>query len=378
MQCKNKKCLAELPAEAAFCHLCGRKQSAERKYHRRPNNTGSVYRLPGQRSKPWAAAKSGVYIGTYTTRAEAVDAVGKLAGVDLSDRFNLTFADVYEFWRAERCEGANGLTEKGKESYAVAYKHFAGLKDKKFRSLKTADYQKVVDEQIAAEKSRSSTEKDRQLISQLCKWAMREEIITVNYAQFLNLAKSEKVEKPTFNELEITKIEKAAPTSDAAKLVVMLLSTGMRIGELFSLPAIDAHDSYCIGGEKTEAGRNRVIPIRPEGRAYFQYFKRRSGDDRLLVEGYSGNQNARNFRNRDYYDLLKELGVEKKSPHCTRHTYASRAVKEGMPRELLQKILGHADYSLTADVYVHSDTETLVKAVEPVSNLLVVEKSTAR
>ena len=253
-----------------------------------------------------------VYISEHIpTRAEAVDAVGKLAGSDLSDRFNLTFADVYEFWRAERCEGANGLTEKGKESYAVAYKHFAGLKDKKFRSLKTADYQKVVDEQIAAEKSRSSTEKDRQLISQLCKWAMREETITVNYAQFLNLAKSEKVEKPTFNELEVAKIEKAAPTSDAAKLVVMLLSTGMRIGELFSLPAIDVHDSYCIGGEKTEAGRNRVIPIRPEGRAYFQYFKRRSGDDRLLVEGYSGNQNARNFRNRDYYDLLEQLELKK-------------------------------------------------------------------
>lgn len=35
-----------------------------------------------------------------------------------------------------------------------------------------------------------------------------------------------------------------------------------------------------------------------------------------------------------------------------------------MPPEILQKILGHADYSTTANIYVHTDAEELVRAVE--------------
>ena len=48
-----------------------------------------------------------------------------------------------------------------------------------------------------------------------------------------------------------------------------------------------------------------------------------------------------------------EHGIERKTPHATHHTYASRAVKEGLPPEMLQKILGHADYSTTANIYTH-------------------------
>ncbi len=155
----------------------------------------------------------------------------------------------------------------------------------------------------------------------------------------------------------------------------MLLSTGMRIGELFSLPLKNYHETYVVGGSKTEAGRNRVIPIRPEGREHFAYFAEHATGP-LLLSGYTGQKIYANYRNRDYYPLLDRLGIEKKSPHATRHTYTSRAVKEGMPPEILQKILGHADYSTTANVYTHIDIETLVKSVETnsVTNTLLTNE----
>ncbi|MFR9086552.1 MAG: tyrosine-type recombinase/integrase [Oscillospiraceae bacterium] len=53
------------------------------------------------------------------------------------------------------------------------------------------------------------------------------------------------------------------------------------------------------------------------------------------------------------------------------HTYASRAVKEGLSPEMLQKILGHADYSTTANIYTHIDAQTLVDAV---TNTLLINK----
>ena len=61
---------------------------------------------------------------------------------------------------------------------------------------------------------------------------------------------------------------------------------------------------------------------------------------------------------------LDKLGIERKTPHATRHTYASEARKNGMAPEILQKILGHADYSTTANIYVHTDIEELLAAVE--------------
>ena len=143
----------------------------------------------------------------------------------------------------------------------------------------------------------------------------------------------------------------------------MLIYTGMRIGELFTLPLEDYHETYVVGGEKTEAGRNRVIPIRPEGRGYFQYFAKRASGP-LLLSGYTGDRIASNFRRRNYYPLLDRLGIERKTPHAPWHTYASRARKAGMPPEILQKILGHADYNTTANIYVHTDIDELIKSVE--------------
>lgn len=37
-----------------------------------------------------------------------------------------------------------------------------------------------------------------------------------------------------------------------------------------------------------------------------------------------------------------------------------------MQPEILQQILGRSDYSTTANIYVHTDVEELVKAVEKV------------
>lgn len=72
-------------------------------------------------------------------------------------------------------------------------------------------------------------------VTQMSTWAMREEIITTNFAKFVQLPENTKKEKETFTDAEISKLE--ADGSDTAKIILMLIYTGMRIGELFSLAA---------------------------------------------------------------------------------------------------------------------------------------------
>lgn len=355
MQCR--KCKAEIPDDGKFCPYCGTRQEREpRKALKRANGTGTVYKQSGRRRKPWAASKNGVFIGYFETKTAALEALGRLSGRSLDERYNMTFADVFKAWKSEHYKE---LTNSGREQYDNSFKVFSKLHGKKFRELRTADFQAALDPHMS--KSHSTVSKHKQLITQMSKWAIREELITTNFASFVKLPENTKKEKEIFSDADIEKLE--ADGSETAKIILMLIYTGMRIGELFSLPLADYHGNYVIGGEKTKAGRNRVIPIRPEGREYFKYFAEQATGE-LLISGYTGQKVSANFRRRDYYPLLEELGIERKTPHSTRHTYASRARRDGMQPEILQKIIGHANYSTTADNYFHADIDELIKAVE--------------
>lgn len=366
MQCI--KCRAELPNGAVYCPACGKKQAPQqRKRLKRANGTGTVYKLSGRRTRPWVAQKQRVTIGYYETRTEALTALERLSGKDLTERYNMTFEDVYNEWKKEHYRDVGPSAQV---SYDHAYKIFSELKDRKFRSLRTADYQAIIDNH--ANKKNSTVSKYKQLITQMSTWAIREDIITTNYASYVKIPELKKVEKSIFTDEDIEKLRK--DNSEAAMIVLMLIYTGMRISELFELPIAACYDKHVIGGEKTEAGRNRVIPIRPEGRKYFEYFKAKASGE-LLLSGYDGDKIASNFRKRQYYPLLERLGIEKKNPHCTRHTFTTWAVNNGVKPETLQKILGHTKYETTMG-YFHADIDELVSAVElPVTNTLLTKKN---
>lgn len=351
------KCKKELPQGALYCPACGKKQTPEkRKALKRANGTGTVYKVSGRRRKPWAAAKNKVIIGYYEKKTEALDALERLNGKSISDRYNMTFSEVFDEWKVEHYKtiGKSAII-----TYNAAYKIFGPLYNRKFRDLRTADFQGIIDNYISS-KSHSTLNKYKQLLTQMSTWAMREEVCSTNFARFIAIPEQEKKEKAIFTDEDIQKLEDDG--SEPAMIVLMLLATGMRIGELFSLPLANYYGDYVIGGEKTDAGRNRVIPIRPEGQQYFAYFAERATGD-LLLSGYSGNNDIDSYRKREYYSLLKKLGIQRKTPHATRHTYATRAVKEGLAPEVLQRVLGHADYATTANVYTHIDPQTLIASV---------------
>lgn len=370
MECIN--CKKEIPAGSVFCCWCGKKQgAAPKKALKRANGTGTVYKLQGRRTRPWVAAKGKTIIGYFDKKTAALEALARLQGRSIDEIYNWTFKQVYEAWKDEHFRE---IGVKGAESYERAYDVFEPLHDRKFRELRTADYQAIMDKY--RDKSHSLLSKFKQLTTQMSQWGIRQELITTNFASFIKLPENVKKEKEIFSKEDIQKLE--ADGSQAAKLTLMMVYTGMRIGELFRLRTENVHETYVIGGEKTEAGRNRIIPIRSEGRKYFAEFKQRAKDD-LLISGYSGQKVIANFRNRDFYPLLERLGISKKTPHATRHTFASWAVANNIKPELLQKMLGHADYSTTANIYEHFDIDQLVNAIDaPVTNALLTNQKSSK
>ena len=163
------KCAREIPPDSKFCPYCGKPQVPAKKHRKRPNGAGSIVKLSGNRSKPWAAKKAGVLVGTFSTRGEAAKALERITDATINDRYNWTFTQVYEAWKP-----GHDLTvgDDGKKSTVTAYNACTELHDLKFRSLRKSDFQTVLDRLTVEGKSKSTCEKMLQLFGAMSEWAI--------------------------------------------------------------------------------------------------------------------------------------------------------------------------------------------------------------
>lgn len=359
------KCKAPLPEAAQFCPVCGKKQTQERKHRKRANGTGSICKLSGNRAKPWMARKNGISIGTFTTRHDAQKALERLTDVTINDKFNMTFAEVYERWHQEHQREISASMDG---NYRLAYKHCAQLHDMPMRKILRSDCQAAI---IALEmqgKSKSTCDKLRGLLGQLGRWAVDEGILLTNPAENLNTVAKQKSVREIFTEEDIKAIKNSK--LHAADIALILISCGCRPGELFNVPLVNCREDHFIGGSKTEAGRNRVIPIGPDGIEAYKRIRARavSKGSPLLLDGYKGqNKTSSNFTKRDWKELMEEIGRQGMTPYSCRHTFITRAIRAGVELPVLEAIVGHVDRE-TTKIYTHLHADDLVEAVQNIKN----------
>lgn len=365
------KCKATLPEGALYCPLCGKKQTPEaRKHRKRANGSGTIYKLSGNRAKPWAAQRNGIFIGSFKTYAAAQKALERITDVDINDRYNLTFAQIYERWKPVH---ARTVTKGQMACYEAAYKSCSTLHAQKFRLLRKSDYQSVILALEGKNLSKSSCEKVMQLFGQLSKWAMDEGIVNQNHAKNVTIAAKQKSVKRPFTVEQIQAIQKSKLR--AADIVLILIASGARINELFKVPVTDCRDAYFIGGSKTKAGERRVIPISPIGLQAYQSLLRdaKAKKCELLIDAYKGNRDTSNFRKRDFKELMKEIGAATDmTPHNCRHTFSTLAAKNGVDPQILRRMMGHADIKTTDKIYTHLDAEDILAEVVKITTSFAV------
>lgn len=75
-------------------------------------------------------------------------------------------------------------------------------------------------------------------------------------------------------------------------------------------------------------------------------------DNESIFRTKIGNISADYLRHR-LNKVLKKYGFRKVTVHELRHTFATRCLESGIDMKTLQMLLGHADYSTTANIYAH-------------------------
>lgn len=215
--------------------------------------------------------------------------------------------------------------------------------------------------------SSSSVEKVRNLFSQLSKYALKEDIIIKNYAEFIEIPTIERKKEPrALSMFEIERIRKEADAGDeTAQIIMYMLYSGWRISEMLELTkdSYNAEEKYFIGGKKTINGKNRIVPVHPRVQWIIDKFIERNGQTVFcrpnglpMDDKYFRRYKFDKFRDKHNFD-------EEITPHYTRHTFATRLKENGADEFYRKCLLGHSHETVTDKVYTHANIEKLREAV---------------
>lgn len=336
------------------------------------NGTGNIYKMKDKRKRPWVVRVTTGYtvdgkqvrkvVGTYETKRMAQEALYEyLKNPRLYSK--TTFKDVRDlWWNTYKTNKAHRTLETNK----FRMKFFEPFNDREIAEIKLYELQDFFDRMDRSSNFKISC---KSILNMIFDYALKNDFISSNKVSFIEVGKKVKIlERKIFTKEEINILwQNINSTEDYCQyiyIVLILLYTGMRIGELQNLKNedIDLENRIIkIKTSKTEAGV-RIIPIFSKIYDLFQkhvnlrqeYFVK--GDTTLKLS-YS------TFKPR-FQKLLKKLGIQEHTIHDTRHTFATMLNNADANSTTITKLIGHVNFNTTENIYTHKDTDELRKAIE--------------
>lgn len=152
----------------------------------------------------------------------------------------------------------------------------------------------------------------------------------------------------------------------ARTILYLLPITGLRIAEITSMKISNIVKRQGIRGFQFAGKRNvqRFIPFNKQAGEVLDAYMNLWQPENYLFLGNMGapiSPAAIRKYTRKIASVQKEL--EGLSPHILRHTFASRALKNGADLKTVQALLGHKNIETTSR-YLHPDAEALLKGIE--------------
>lgn len=337
---------------------------------RNPNGYGTVAKLSGNRRRPYIVKKvsgwkdNGQPIYDIIGYAETREA-GNILLAQYNhepwdvDKIKMTLDELFQLWKETK---ALKLKRASQRSLFSAYKHCVKLSHMTYKQIKAYQMQDTIDN---CGLSYSTQAAIKALWGHLDKFALELDISSKNFASLLVCESVPETNRKPFSDEEVNTVweHQDEPWVDT---ILILLYSGWRISELFNLKPsdIDLDAGTMTGGPKTEAGKNRIVPIHPKIRPFIE--KRLSeGGVRLIMDNGKAVSMS---QYRKYWTTMMERFEMKHTPHECRHTFRTRLDSAGANTKCMDLLMGHTSKDTGNRVYTHKTVNELKATIELIKN----------
>ena len=373
------ECELQVSDKAISCPHCGYpfkpslhpQSSSKRK--RLPNGFGQISRVKGNLRSPYRAM---VTVGKTETgrpickllRPKAFfrtynDAYAALLEYN-RDPYAMeskTLAELYDMWSEDFFVD---LSESAITKYKQCWRYCSDLQHMRVRDIRVRHIRSV----MSMSESPQTIKYIKNMFALMLDKAVEYEMTDKNYARMFNLDKSiSKAANTTirkhipFESWEIDRMFENISAS-VCRMVLIQCYSGWRPQELLNIKRsdVDLKNWSFRGGMKTEAGKNRVVPIHSKIRDLVKEFYD-NGDEYLFGK----------MSYRDYLYLFKDMLYklelnEDHRPHDCRTHFVTMCKTYSVDEYAIKYMVGHTIKDITEDVYTYRSVEWLSSEIEKI------------
>lgn len=412
MLIKCPECELQVSDKAIVCPHCGYplKKETPVPYHRRsnkrrrlPNGFGQISEIKHRNlRKPFRAMvtvgktetgrpickplKPESYFKTYNEAYEALVEYNKNP-YDVNP--GITMTALYEKYKEDRLESTS---DNYKRSVQSAWYYCSSIYNMRVIDVRARHIKGCIDDgyriETRGEKkgkkiyaSASTKERIKSLFNVLLDYAVEFDITNINYARTFELSgsvmkeiKENKNSHIPFAEEEMETLWDNVGKVKYVNWILIQCYMGWRPQELATLKLneVNLDEWYMKAGMKTEAGKQRIVPIHSRIRDLVSANYKSAmdlGSEYLFNDFGKTHSNSMKmtydkYKNR-FNKVIVQLGLNPDhKPHDPRNTFITRGKKAGMDEYALKEMVGHSVQDITESVYTLRDLEWLREDVE--------------
>ena len=408
MLVKCPECELQVSDKAVSCPHCGYplakqeeapKRRSAKKRMRLPNGFGRIAEIKGRNLRnPFRASvtvghdefghpigkplQPKAYFATYNEAYAALVEYNKNP-YDLSP--SITVSELYARWSQEYFKTLK--TFSSERTITAAWKYCSSVYNMRAVDIRARHIKGCMEEGTAIVKGEvkhptpSIKSRIKSVFNLMLDYALEFELVDRNYARTFEISKDiirerEKAKRGhiPFTDDEMQKLWDNVDKISYVDVVLIQCYSGWRPQELglIELKNVDLENGTMIGGIKTEAGTDRIVPIHSKIRElvkkrYDEAVRLKSkylincaegkNSKTLSYEKYSG----RFIKIRDRLELNPEH-----RPHDGRMQFITQAKKYGVDEYAIKYIVGHAINDVTEKVYTKRETAWLKSEIEKI------------
>lgn len=272
----------------------------------------------------------------------------KIEGMDMeNDEINNQYF-IDSFLSAKRLEGCS---EKSLKYYKSTIETVLNSIYKDIKHITTNDLRNYLTKYQNKNKSSKVTiDNIRRILSSFFSWLEDEDYIIKSPVRRIHRVKSASIIKETYSDESLELMRDNCDNKRDLALIDVLVSTGMRVGELVLLNRddINFNERECVVFGKGD--KERIVYFDARTKIHLQnYLESRCDNNKALFVSLRAPYKRLTIGGVEtrVREMGNRLNISKVHPHKFRRTLATKAIDKGMPIEQLQKLLGHQKIDTT-------------------------------